>query len=172
MEQFDARSTETTPVESTSLADAVSAVVAEEHAAAAAANPATAADPPWDTSKPRVIEPVEIILGGEVRHMRLPMWALNRFKKATGASPWDHDRVWGFPPDPEIITALIWAALLEEDPTILPGQVERFPEMDLTNMLYIRARLDLLWGRTNPEPSAAQAAGGADPNQPTAILTG
>lgn len=169
METFDARTNETDqnagPV---SLTDAVNQIVAEEHAAAAAA----AAVPSVDTSKPRVIEPVAIQLDRE-RLLSLPFWAIRRFQKKTGLSAWDHDRVWGFPPDPDVIVHLVWAALLEEDESLTVEQVERFPNLDLANMLYVRGRLDKLWGEVNPPPDApGEQPGTNDPNAVAATSTG
>lgn len=167
MEQLDSRTAETDATAGPmSLTQAVQQVVAEEHAAAAAASLKT---PPVDPSRPRVIEPVTIFLDRE-RHMMLPLWAIRRFQKATGVSAWDHDRVWGFPPDPDLIVHLVWAALLHEDPDLTVEEVERFPNFDLANMLYVRGRLDGMWGAINPP--AVAATPGAAPNSPAATSTG
>jgi hypothetical protein len=155
----------TVPTGPLSLDQAVEQIVDEERQERLGAEARAAEDVAFLTEAPRIIEPVEIQLD-RVRHMRLPFWALRRFQKATGVSPWDHEKLWGFPPDPDLIVHLLWAALLDEDPEITPAQVERMPGMDLANMLYLRGRLDLLWGRNNPdlEAQVAGAAGGTVPN--------
>lgn len=125
----------------------------------------------FQTTRPRLIEPVEIELD-KTRHMRLPFWALRRFEKETGVGAWDHEQVWSYPPNLDLMIALIWAALLEEEPTLTLDQVEMLPGMEFANMLYLRGRLDALWGRNNPDPEPALPGGkvvvDAVPNAPAA----
>ena len=121
---------------------------------------------PFDHTRPRLIEPVTIRIGGKDRHLRLPFWALRRFQKETGVSPWDHDKVWAVPADLELTVALLWAALLDESPELTLDEVWMFEGMDFANIHYIRKCLDDCWGRNMPDPDKASAApeGNSSPN--------
>lgn len=126
-----------------------------------------AADAPeFDVTQPRVVEPVAIQFGSQVKHLRLPFWALRKFQKATNVSPWDHRKVWGWPPDMDLVIHLVWAGLLDENPDITVEEVERLEGMDFANIHYIRSRLDECWGRNADSPEApAEGSGDAVPNQ-------
>lgn len=138
--------------------------IADDDAEAQAAIEAAAEELRRNT--PRLVEPVSIMLDRE-RHLRLPFWAIRAFEKKAGVSAWDQDKVWGYPPNIDCLIAMVWAACLEEDPSLTIQQVERWDCMTFSNTVYIRRRLDLLWGLTMPDADAdagAGAAGGADPN--------
>lgn len=151
MEQYDARNHDEQPIP---LNQAIDEIVEEALADAA----------PIDTTKPNIIKPVEIVLGGKTRKLQFPMWALMKFQEVTGISPWDQDKAWGYPPDPQILVTMLWCALLADDETLTREQVMRFPEFQLSNVLHIRGRLNLLWGFSNPDPDPNAPAGVADPN--------
>lgn len=143
------------PDTETQLAELTEKVEALMVAAAAAASER------FVTDRPRVVEPVSIMLDRE-RHMRLPFWALKKFQKVTGKSPWDHDAVWGYPPDLDGTITMIWCALLDEDPDLTLEQVERLPGMEFGNIHYLRHCLDKCWGENNPDPDPVEP--GAVPN--------
>jgi hypothetical protein len=119
----------------------------------------------FDITKPRIIKEVPIILDKE-RHLRLPFWALKKFQAETGVNPWDHSRVWSYPPDMDALVALIWCGLLDEDPDLTLEQVERMPNMDFGNIHYLRYCLDECWGENQPKPDALGSVGerATDPN--------
>ncbi len=110
---------------------------------------------PFDITRPRLIEPVEIILD-RPRHLRLPFWALKKFEATTGVSPWDHSKVWSYPPNMDILCTMIWVGLLDEDPDLTLEEVERFPNMDFGNIHYLRHCLDECWGRNQPKVQPGQ----------------
>jgi hypothetical protein len=119
---------------------------------------------PFDSTRPRLIEPVVIHIGGKDRHLRLPFWALRRFQKETGVSPWDHEKVWSIPADLDLTVALLWAAMLDEAPELTLDEVWMFEGLDFANIHYIRKCLDDCWGRNMPDPDKA-SAGGSNPNR-------
>ncbi len=119
--------------------------------AAAPAAPQPPIQPVFDRTRPRLIEPVSIMLDKE-RALRLPFHALLAFEQASGISPWDFEAVWGYPPKVKILTLLLWAALIDEDPDLTIAQVERMPGMEFANIHYIRDRLDKCWGANQPDP--------------------
>lgn len=129
---------------------------------------------PFDSSKPRLIEPVEIEIGGKVRHLTLPFWALRRFQKTTGTSPWDHEKVWAIPADLDLTVALLWVALLEESPDLTMDEVWMFKGLDFANIHYVRRCLDDCWGRNMPGPEKANgnSGEGGGPNSRRRSQTG
>lgn len=96
---------------------------------------------------PRVIPPVAILLDRE-RHMIMDFAAMEKFEEVTGLSAWGRDAWDG---NPRHVAALIWAALLAEDPDLTLDAVKRMPQMSLANMAYLSDRLGELWGTTMPE---------------------
>ena len=122
----------------------------------------------FDITKPRIIKDVPIELD-RVRHLRLPFWALKKFQQETGINPWDHSKVWTYPPDMDALVALIWCGLLDEDPELTKEQVERFPNMDFGNIHYLRYCLDECWGENHPKAEGDAPAGSkaTDPNSPS-----
>lgn len=122
--------------------------------------------PVFDSTQPRVVEPVTINLGGREMHLRLPFWALRRFEKATGVSPWDHEQVWKWPPKMDHVVHLLWAALLDENPDITVEEVERLEGMEFANVHYIRRKLDECWGRNANSPTqSSPGSNGQVPNR-------
>jgi len=113
---------------------------------------------------PRVTPPVPIVLDRE-RHMRLDFAGMVAFEEETGLLPWD-GKVWSGEASPRVVSALIWAALIHEDPDLMLSDVRRMPGMELGNFGYLIDRLADLWGETMPEAdaSAGEQAGDADPN--------
>lgn len=121
----------------------------------------------FDHTKPRIIEPVPINIGGKERHLTLPFWALKKFQDTTKISPWDHSKVWAIPADLDLTVTLLWCALLDENPDLTLDEVWRFQGLDFGNIHYIRYCLDECWGRNNPDPEAPSvngAEGTTDPN--------
>lgn len=142
---------------------AIDAIIIEENQKAINEAPAPV---PFISTKPRIVEPVEIELDRK-RHLKLPFWALKRFEQLTGVSPWDHGKVWGYPPSIDLTVAMIWAGLLWEDPELTLEQVEMMPNMEFGNIHYLRFCLDECWGRNNPDaeaPADARQNGTANPN--------
>jgi hypothetical protein len=127
---------------------------------------------PFDHTKPRLIQPVPIDIGGKTRHLRLPFWALRRFQQMTGLSPWDHEKVWAIPADLDITVTMLWVALLDENPDLTLDEVWRFEGMDFANIHYIRFCLDECWGRNMPAPDSSDEAQAAAPNSPSRRRTG
>lgn len=119
----------------------------------------------FDITKPRVIKEVPIELD-KPRHLRLPFWALKKFQEVTGINPWDHSKVWAYPPDMDALVAMIWCGLLDEDPELKLEEVERFPNMDFGNIHYLRYCLDECWGENHPkvEPGGSIGSKATDPN--------
>lgn len=114
-------------------------------------------------NRPRLVKPVPIVLDRE-RHMVMDFAAMDAFEDATGFSAWGREAWDG---NPRRVAALIWAALLHEDPTLTLDEVKRMPAMTLSNMAYLTERLGELWGETMPEADQAVSeagSGDADPN--------
>jgi hypothetical protein len=132
----------------------------------------------FDITKPRIIKEVPIILDKE-RHLRLPFWALKKFQAETGINPWDHSKVWAYPPDMEALVTMLWVGLLDEDPDLTLEQVERMPNMDFGNIHYLRYCLDECWGENQPKPdtniiegSVVAGSKATDPNSRPQVPTG
>lgn len=125
----------------------------------------TSAPPPAPVRPaPRVTPPVSIVLDRE-RHMRLDFAGMVAFEEETGLSPWAAS-VWSGNPSPKVLSTLIWAALIDEDPDLMLSDVRRMPGMELSNFGYLMDRLADLWGETMPEPEpvAAGVEGDEAPN--------
>ena len=115
--------------------------------------------------QPRIVKPVPILLD-KPRSMVMDFAAMEAFEGATTLSAWSREAWDG---NPRHIAAMIWAALLHEDPDLTLDAVKRMPSMTLANLGYLQDRLTLLWGETMPEADEADAAEGtsdADPNPP------
>lgn len=132
----------------------------------------------FDITKPRIIKEVPIDLD-KTRHLRLPFWALKKFQTETGINPWDHSKVWAYPPDMDALVTMLWVGLLDEDPDLTREQVERFPNMDFGNIHYLRYCLDECWGENQPKPDANVIEGtvvagskATDPNSRPQVPTG
>jgi hypothetical protein len=119
----------------------------------------------FDITKPRTIKDIPIELD-KPRVLRLPFWALKKFQDATGINPWDHSKVWAYPPDMDALVALIWCGLLDQDPELKLEEVYRFPNMDFGNIHYLRYCLDECWGENHPkaDPTGAIGSKATDPN--------
>jgi hypothetical protein len=121
----------------------------------------------FDHTKPRMIEPVPINIGGKTRHLTMPFWALKKFQQEAGVSPWDYDKVWSIPADLDLTVTLLWVALLDENPDLTLEEVWRFQDLNFGNIHYLRHCLDECWGRNNPEAEAGKPSNGSgDPNSP------
>lgn len=118
--------------------------------------------PVFDRTRPRLIAPVTIMLDRE-RSLRLPFHALLAFEQASGISPWDFDKVWGYPPSVKTLVLLLWAALIDEDPDLTIAQVERLPGVEFANVHYIRDKLDACWGANQPDPEPTTTTNGPAP---------
>jgi hypothetical protein len=129
----------------------------------------------FDFKNPRVIEPVTVTLGGRERALRMPFKSIRAFQKQTGLSIWDHARVWRFPPDYDTFVALLWAALLHEQPDLTLEEVEALDGLEFGQIHYLMAKLDEMWGR-NAQPSedapASENREGEAPNHAAAPTTG
>lgn len=119
----------------------------------------------FDITKPRIIKDVPIELD-KTRNLRLPFWALKKFQDVTGINPWDHSKVWTYPPDMDALVTLVWCGLLDEDPDLTVDQVMRFPNMDFGQIHYLRYCLDECWGENHPkaDPNGTVGTKAADPN--------
>jgi hypothetical protein len=130
---------------------------------------AVAATVPETPSTPKVIEPIPIVLGGRERTLRMDFKAMKRFHNATGLSPWARE-VWD-DPSPEMLVALLWAALTHEDPDLTLEDVETMDGVEMGNIAYLSSKIGDLWGKTmpDPEPVPAVRANGktSDPNPPS-----
>jgi hypothetical protein len=118
---------------------------------------------PTPISRPRIVKPVPIMLDRE-RHMVMDFVAMDAFEDVTGLSAWGREAWDGRPRN---VVALIWAALLHEDPDLDLDAFKRLPCMTLANMGYLTERLGELWGEAFPDAddaSASEAAGESDPN--------
>ena len=116
-------------------------------------------------SRPRIVKPVPITLDRD-RSMVMDFTAMEAFEQVTGLSAWGRDAWDG---NPRHVIALIWAALLHEDPELKLDDVKRMPCMSLGNLAYLTERLSELWGETMPaadEPAATVATEGADAEHP------
>jgi hypothetical protein len=124
----------------------------------------TRAAVPISISRPRVVKPVPITLDKD-RTMVMDFTAMEAFEDATGLSAWGREAWDG---RPRTVVALIWAALLHEDPELALDDLKKMPCMTLGNMAYLTERLGELWGETMPDADASTAAseteGDADPN--------
>lgn len=117
------------------------------------------ASPAFDVTRPRLVEPVSIMLDRE-RHLSLPFWAMLHFERESGLSSLDPD-IWNGEPKLAAILALLHSALLEEDPNLTRDQLERLPGATLPNVPYIRDRLGRCWIESMPPPDPK--GNGADP---------
>jgi hypothetical protein len=128
---------------------------------------------PFNMRAPRLIEPVEIMLD-RPRHLRLPFWALKLFQEKTGLSVWDNDKVFGWPPNLDVIVTLLWCALLDEDPDLTIERVERMPGLEFGQIYYVLHCLDECWGKNAPapDPGAGDGHERPDPNRLAALPTG
>lgn len=125
----------------------------------------TSATPPAPARPaPRLTPPVSIMLDKE-RTLRMDFAAMCAFEDETGLSPWSSE-VWSAGASPRVISALIWAGLIHEDPDLMLSDVRRMPGMELSNYGYLMDRLGDLWGETMPEAeeTPAPVEGDADPN--------
>jgi len=91
---------------------------------------------------------------------------MEAFEDETGLSAWGREAWDG---NPRRVIALIWAALLHEDPAPALDDLKRLPSMTLGNMAYLTERLGELWGETMPDADETTTAtagdeGDADPN--------
>lgn len=121
--------------------------------------------PPRNAVVPTVVKPVEILLD-RPRSMVMDFAAMEAFEEATGLSAWGREAWDG---SPKHTVALIWSALLHEDPELTLDQVKRMPCMTLANVGYLSDRLADLWGVSMPDadadaPPAEEGTGDADPN--------
>src|SRR5687767_7873767 len=132
---------------------------------AAPAEEVRAARPTPIRPERRVVPPVPILLDKE-RTLRMDFAAMDAFEEETSLSAWSAD-AWASP-SPRIVSALIWAALLHEDPDLGLADVRRMPGMEMSNMAYLTDRLGELWGATMPDEDEAtpEAEGDRDPNPP------
>ncbi len=123
--------------------------------------------PPFDRTRPRLLEPVTIMLDRE-RHLRLPFKALRIYEQETGLRVYDADTTWAHPSEPgfrlDALVTLLWAALIDEDPALTIEQVWEMPGLEMGNIHYIRTKLDDCWGRNGPPPAppAKNATGPKD----------
>ena len=124
----------------------------------------TSATPPVPRPMPRLTPPVPIMLDKE-RTLRMDFAAMCAFEDETGLSPWSSE-VWGAGVSPRILSALVWAGLIHEDPDLMLSDVRRMPGRELSNYGYLMDRLSDLWGETMPEPEETPVAveGESDPN--------
>lgn len=116
-------------------------------------------------AQPRIIKPIPIVLD-RARTLVMDFAAMEAFETATNLSAWSREAWDG---NPRHLAALIWAALLHEDPDLTLDQVKRMPSMTLANLGYLQDRLTLLWGETMPEADESEAAASegdrdSDPN--------
>src|SRR5512138_1093571 len=114
----------------------------------------------------RVVPPIPIDLDRR-RHLRMDFAAMCAFEEETGLSAWSSE-AWSNP-SPKIVSAMIWAALIHEDPDLMLSDVRRMPGMEMHNLAYLTDRLGELWGSTMPEDDGeakveAAEAGDAPPN--------
>ena len=133
---------------------------ATEPNGAAPASEARAAITP--ISQPRIVKPVPILLD-KPRTMVMDFAAMEAFEDQTGLSAWGREAWDG---RPRTVVALIWAALLHEDPDLSLDALKRLPCMSLGNMAYLTERLGELWGETMPEADPAQSGEAADESDP------
>lgn len=132
---------------------------ATETNGAAPADDARAARPTPIRPERRVIPPVTIVLDRE-RHMVMDFAAMDAFEEETGLSAWSSD-AWASP-SPRVVSAMIWASLLHEDPDLGLADVRRLPGMEMGNMAYLTDRLGELWGVTMPEADEQETASGSE----------
>ena len=111
---------------------------ATEPNGAAPASEARAAITP--ISQPRIVKPVPILLD-KPRTMVMDFAAMEAFEDQTGLSAWGREAWDG---RPRTVVALIWAALLHEDPDLSLDALKRLPCMSLGNMAYLTERLPML----------------------------
>lgn len=128
--------------------------------AAPDAPPELPARPVFDDTQPRLLEPVTILLDRE-RPLRLPFKALRLFEKITSKNPWNPDLLYAVPPNLDDVTALLWVALLDDDPDLTREQLEDLPGMEFGNVHYIRRCLEKCWGVNMPPPDAKEPNGTA-----------
>lgn len=118
--------------------------------------------PPFDRTRPRVLDPVTIELD-KTRHLRLPFRALRLYEQETGLRVYDADTTWAHPSEPgfrlDALVTLLWVALLDEDPQLTIEDVWEMPGLEMANVHYLRTCLDECWGRNSPPPDAASKNG-------------
>jgi hypothetical protein len=119
---------------------------------------------PYVAPKPKVINPVPIVLDRD-RTLVMNFKAMKLFHRMTGLSPWARE-VWS-DPAPEILSALLYAALSHEDSQLTLEMVEEMPGLEMGNIAYLSDRLGELWGETMPEADQETAReNGTAPNLP------
>lgn len=134
--------------------------------------------PDFDVDNPRVIEPVDILINGTRRRLRLPLRSIRAFEKLTGISIWDSEKVWTYPPNVDMLQNVLWAALIWEWPDVKISDMDDWDVFEFGNIHYVRRKLNQCWGENQPQPDEAAARGGTPPNgharpvRPSAALSG
>lgn len=123
--------------------------------------PAPPTLPPFDVTRPRLFNRVTIQLDRE-RPLHLNFKALRLFEQQTGVGAWD-DVVWDRPYKLKLLSTLLWAALLEDDPTLTLDALYELPGMEFGNIHYIWKTLQDCWGSNHPQPEAKGTNGTAGP---------
>lgn len=131
-----------------------------------------ASPPPFDRTRPRVLDPVTIVLGGKERLLKMPFKALNVYEQMTGLKAYDPETTWAHPSEPgfrlDALVTLLWVSLHTEDPDLKIEQVWDFEDLQMANIHYIRTKLDECWGKNQPDPDAVSKNGtGPKGNRPT-----